>query len=114
MTTNERSEFIAGLRALADFYETNPEMPLPDDVYGKPQMNVFTLHGRERFVSGVRMLGGVRAKRWTDKQLHVSRDFGGVTLKLVISRDDVCDTSLDQRTGEYRSSCPPLLAPVAS
>jgi hypothetical protein len=72
------TELAAGLRALADFYETHPEMPL-----AYPELNIFV--GRKSEADAVRAAFGPDATETLDEpgvypEWHSKRDFAGVTL----------------------------------
>jgi hypothetical protein len=86
------AEYVAALRQLADFYESNPGMPVPTYV-----TNVVQVWTREAFVEGVRIMahGGVVEKR-TDKaeailhNHHAILRFGKLELDLEISQSLIC------------------------
>lgn len=84
-------EYARGLRALADFYEKTPSMPLP-----YPQIGIY-LYGREEFLKAAVTLskGGDVEKKADDPKVtnpyyHVLRQFGTLTLDLNIPRSTIC------------------------
>ncbi len=91
-----RGEFIAGLRALAQFYETNPDFPMPylfgaTVPYGVGAFPRDEQTSAERFAELVHMLGGDRSKNFDDDYANVTREFGpGVRLQVWAQREQVC------------------------
>jgi hypothetical protein len=93
-------DYANGLRALADFYEAHPEMPLP-----YPQVHVF-MHDREPFLAAVKDLadGGKVAKESDDNHtewpsFHAIRMFGPI--KLDVSAIFECPDSLLEEAAEF-------------
>lgn len=83
----QRATFVAGLRALADHYETTDQQ-LP---FRSAEI-VLIENDREQFAAEVRTMGGSRSKRATDGLYEVTRDFGPyVVLRLIASREEVCE-----------------------
>src|ERR1017187_3047102 len=89
--TNE--ELVAGLRSLADFYETHQDMPLPTFAW----FDNSNFWDRDQFVGAVRMLadgGMVHKKSDTDKNIlnqhHAFRMFGPIKVELTISKSVIC------------------------
>jgi hypothetical protein len=75
-------ELAAGLRALADFYETHPEMPLP----GLPTFFVFA-YDRSTFDIAKAQLGEECVQTLTDEkypEVRLVRKFGGVELRFSV------------------------------
>lgn len=71
-------ELAAGLRAVAEFYETHPDMPLP-----YPELNIFA--GGPSDAHAIKSKMGEAAIEESDKgssypEWHLKRDFGGVIL----------------------------------
>lgn len=94
-TTDPRADFTAGLRSLAEFYDTHPEFPLP--YQSKPNTgDMFSVgaHGDGDpavFAGLVRQLGGDRTKSADDTYYEVIRPFGGgVDLRVWEMRETVC------------------------
>ena len=79
-------EYVHGLRAVADWYETHPDIPFSHDqvigVYGVKDT-------KEEAVRIIEALKPCR-KEWAESFLKITRDFGGVTLKFVFMRGAVC------------------------
>lgn len=84
-------EYANGLRALAEFYEAHPDMPLPYPVH-----HVF-MADRELFLLAVKDLaeGGRVEKKADDSdssypRFHAVRMFGPVKLNVEIDRKTIC------------------------
>jgi len=85
-------EYVNGLRALADFYAANPEMPVPS--WRSVSVDLWK---KEDFVKAIRTMahGGLVEKR-TDSAKdilanhHAIRQFGAVQLDVRISKSQVC------------------------
>jgi hypothetical protein len=60
----DREQFIAGLREMADFFETNPTF----DLYAGTQLYYSFPDSRESFLDHCRMLGSFK-KEWTNDSL---------------------------------------------
>lgn len=85
------AEYVTGLRALADFYESHPDMPLPYAV------NHVYSYEREEFLKGVKILAdGGKVSKTTQGDdsnyptYHATRAFGPVTLDVQIDRKTIC------------------------
>ena len=84
--TDRRSEFVAGLRAAADFFESNPDAGVPYDA----RMG-FHCSSRDEFVTAVRALGRAE-KDFTSSYARATRDFGGgVQVDYQAYRSEVCE-----------------------
>lgn len=84
-------EYAAGLRELADFYETHPAMPQAHN-----PLRVY-IYGRENFIrAALELSSGGKITKSADKPTeiypyyHAKRMFGGVGLDVVINRNQVC------------------------
>jgi hypothetical protein len=83
------AQFIAGLRELADFYESHPEVPIPKPSY--LDFSVYSLHTKSEAAGIIKLLGTI-TKEYTDSGLFkVVRYFGPIALKFVFNRDTVCE-----------------------
>lgn len=83
----ERAEYVAGLRALADAIEAEPGIPIDRPV----TIEVYDWGGSKAdFQESVRGLGGVRTKHVSDAYMRVSRSFGPHRVTVVGDRDEVC------------------------
>lgn len=83
---DERAATVAGLRAAADFFEANPDAPMPFGVDLGRHMN-----DRDEFVSAVRALGSAR-KDFGSTYAQVARSFGGgVEIRYQAYREQVCE-----------------------
>lgn len=88
----DHAAFVAGLRELADFYETHPDAPLPQ----LPSMLTY-IADPDQYRAAVRALGGDREKYATkgaaaDEETYagVTRMFGPVAHKVFTLRENVC------------------------
>lgn len=81
------SEYVAGLREMADFFEAKPDL-VP--VWSPLIINVFA-EDRDEFTSMSRQLGGHRTKGADDNFFEVKRTFGHHTVSVNISRELVCE-----------------------
>lgn len=82
----KRSEYIAGLRALADLLEAHDEMPLPygcgtSDEYASMKMSWY-VQTKERVVALARILPGRLDKRVDDAMEHYGFELHGSLLGL--------------------------------
>ena len=82
----ERVELIAGLRGLADFLETNPDVPAP----WPTSFNVF-VQSREQLQELTRQVGGTLKKHGDENFFYLRRAFGPVNYDINIHRDQVCE-----------------------
>lgn len=113
------AEFVAGLRELADFYESRPDMPLPYTGTTAP-LNIWTfgnLGGDERDPKAAlgqiaRFMG--RAEKVTDDRFFfVSRSFGPIRLEAGAYREEVCErVVVGTETDEIEDYDPDALALV--
>lgn len=105
-TTDQRAEFVAGLRALADWYDHHPEIDLPYQATTGPVPARFSVgifpsdeayaegidDTAERFAAATKALGGSRRKQATETSMTVIRTFGpGLELDIWASRERVCE-----------------------
>lgn len=84
-------EYANGLRALADFYEAHPEMPIPH------AHQVVFMHERQSFLAAAKMLAdGGKVLKLADEEVstwprfHAIRMFGPVRLDVEIDRKTIC------------------------
>lgn len=91
-----RSEYISGLRKLADLLETQPDLPLPFD--GGAENNAstritFYLLGdpRDVFVQAARALPGPLDKEVSGDTYRVVAHLDGLHVQVVAYREDVCE-----------------------
>lgn len=106
-------DFANGLRALADFYEAHPEMPLP-----YPDHHVF-MYDREPFLRAVKELADSgRVTKEADNRdeswprFHAIRMFGPVRLDVEIDRKTICRLVEPARPAVYE--CPDSLLEEAA
>ena len=81
------SEYANGLRLVADFLEANPDVPLPEDT-----LTSYSLHDKKRLSIVARALshGGRCEKVYEDTIVNLKRDFGGIILRYIGVRSNVC------------------------
>ncbi|HSW65387.1 MAG TPA: hypothetical protein VLH56_19070 [Dissulfurispiraceae bacterium] len=89
MTRLTASEYAAGLRAIAEFYEANPDLPTP-----QAEITVYNINGKEQMAHFARAL--VRAHKEVDKKADptffvISASFSGVVLRACDWRNNVCE-----------------------
>jgi hypothetical protein len=84
-------ELAQGLRAVADFYEQNPEAIQP-----YPNL-IATTYERQRYIDTLKMMAhGGRVEKKVDgdgdilENHHAIRDFGGIKLDVRIPKNMVC------------------------
>lgn len=83
----DRQAQIDGLRKLADFLESHPDLP---SVYASP-FNIWT-YSKEAFQAAIRQTGGYLEKAALNNVFFVRRNFGGdVRLEINIGRDKLCE-----------------------
>jgi hypothetical protein len=84
--TDERNEYVQGLRELADFIEAHPDAPLP--FVGAH--NAF-VDDKTRLGAIVRACGGRWEKSATEDYFYIRRTFAaGHTYEVNVSREQVC------------------------
>lgn len=83
---SEREEFIAGLRALADWLEERPELPAP---IGGERVLVFT-QDVETFREHLRHMGAVEKKYSGDDYACAIKRFGPINYEVFTDREKVC------------------------
>lgn len=84
--TDLRTDFITGLRKLADFYEFHPDFPLPGYI---PECLAYATT-REDLARLARQLGHAD-KSVDDSYFNLRRSFGGgVRLRIYSTRSNVC------------------------
>lgn len=83
----KHAEFVAGLRAVADFYEAHPDCPMPYE----PDVTVthFEEESPEEAARVGRMLGRFE-KDYGPDLFTLSRRFNGVRLRFLFYREKVC------------------------
>lgn len=97
-SADERAEYIAGLRMLADLLEQNPHLKLP--FYGDiSPMRVLVCNDepqeqREQLAMWARVLPGQKDKQaggTTDQFLMLGANLRGIRIEVQADRDDVCE-----------------------
>ena len=91
-------EYVAGLRAVADWYEAHPEMPRLND------LSVSSVRGKEQLARIALMLPSYTEEP-LDSLYFVIGDFQGVSVKFMVWRTEVCErTVVGKRMVEARVS----------
>lgn len=92
-TTDERAEFTAGLRELADLLDQQPELPLPN--FGNVPWYLFGEGDLARQKAEarrlVRMLPGSARKWETGDLFRFGGSFHGVPWEVIVDRPAVCE-----------------------
>jgi hypothetical protein len=85
--TSERQEAIAGLRALADFLDANPDAKLPHNVQAME-----CVQSADALATRVRDLGGSWEKGTDESYFELTRSFGPrVSYQVFATRANVCE-----------------------
>ncbi|MDX1902131.1 MAG: hypothetical protein SFW66_09065 [Gammaproteobacteria bacterium] len=90
----DNKEYADSLRKIADLYEHNPELHQPE-----PEIAAYHCKTKEDAKQIIAMLGNCE-KQYTDTLFTLSKKFGGINLRFVFSRTDVCDRVISTRTVE--------------
>lgn len=77
-------EYVAGLRAVADWYEAHPEMPRLDE------LSVASVSGKEQLARIARALPSYTEEP-VGSLYFVIGDFHGVPVKFMVWRTEVCE-----------------------
>jgi hypothetical protein len=84
-SAKSHAEFVNSLRQLADFYEQNPEVPLPQ----YPSFNIFASREAEKAREQFRSFGAFQ-KEFFDNWFVARKTFGSIRLELNAPREQVC------------------------
>ena len=85
-------EYVAGLRALADWYEQRPDVPLPE-----AEISVYGVTGRtdteteKEAAQWIMREATPCEKHYVDDLFHLKKAFGPITLRFVFWRNKVCE-----------------------
>ena len=82
---NEHAEYAAGLRQLADWIESHPEIDLPEN-----EIKNYGLYNKEKAATVARAMGGRVKKIWDDTLFTLSREFGPIVLSYLGTRSNIC------------------------
>src|ERR1700677_1523783 len=82
------AEYADGLRQIAAFLESHPEIELPE-----PTMNCYRLYNKEKLAVTAQALsrGGRCEKIFTDTLVELQRSFGPILLNYVGTRSSCCE-----------------------
>ena len=78
------AEYANGLRAIADFVETHPELHLPND-----ELCCFSMDEKAQAAAVLLALKPCK-KNYGETVFYITREFGPVTLKYYFNRNSVC------------------------
>jgi hypothetical protein len=78
-------QYADSLRAIADWYEAHPEIPLPGD----DTLTNYAVCTREHAESLIRGLGNCK-KDYDETSFTISRRFGVLNVRFYFSRSEVC------------------------
>ena len=79
------SEYVSGLRKLADWYEENEGVALPESV-----ITVYGAHSKEEAAHLLRALAPCE-KTYSDGLFEIRKTFDGIKLRFVFMREAVCE-----------------------
>jgi len=103
----KHDEMVQGLRDLADFLESRPDVGVPSF----SDFNMFT-HSQEDFARRMRLMGSGE-KRQAYSYLMLEKKFGPLTLALNILQSDVCErVQVGERKVEARPAIEAHTVPV--
>lgn len=92
-TTDERAEYIAGLRALADLLERNPDLELPHTGMGGSLCVVLHETQREQLAAWARAMPGAKTKSASrdGSAFYLDGQVGRVKMTIIADRGEVCE-----------------------
>lgn len=88
-TADARVEYIAGLRALADLLEAQPELMKPHGYLSVVPLG--ERQSREQLAAWARALPGRKQKQITDEFANLVGFLRGLEIKVIAYRDEVCE-----------------------
>lgn len=90
-STDERTAYTDGLRALADWLDTNPHIDLPwtGSEYDTFQLAVWTT--KEQLATIARALPGKVRKEFHTTTVDIHASFGGLHVRAYAGRSEVCE-----------------------
>lgn len=100
-----RSEYIAGLRALADLLEQHDELELPFTGSGNSLNVIPVADQREQVAAWARALPGLVRKSVRDGYFDLTGNLHGLRIAVICDRDQVC-TRVVTGTREVTTSEP--------
>lgn len=90
---DERTEYVAGLRQLADVLERNPDLRLPYTGSHGALLVItppWTDH-RAELAAWVKVLPGRKDGHVRNEMFDLASSFAGLKIKVICSRDKVCE-----------------------
>lgn len=101
------TEYANALRRIADWIETHPEVPLPSAT----SLDITAVSGRES-LSAVARAFGTATKEYSDSLIYLIKDFGGVSLRVIEWRSNVCKRVVVGKTTVPEKILPAQLIPA--
>ena len=80
-------EFVAGLRAMADWYEQHPELDTPTSAL---MVSSFASDETPELAAQVAQAMGTFKKNYSDSIFTLTKSFGGASLQFLFYRNAVC------------------------
>jgi hypothetical protein len=79
------TDYANGLRQVADFLESHPEIKLPD-----AQLSCYAIFNKDEAAAVLHAFGNAK-KEYDDNIFLLSKDFGAINLRYVGQRSAVCE-----------------------
>ena len=106
---NERTEFITGLRELANYLENNPDAPIPSSACLSVSVtDYYNPSGTKYALGQVARCPGPWQKELDDSYLTLIKEFHGVKYMVICARDHVCTMVEPAKPAVW--DCEPLLS----
>ena len=88
-----RAAYIAGVRAVADFLEANPAVPIDDHDHLGPWLSAFSdgIGAGSAIEIAAAMDATVRHETTYGDYVYLERTFGPVTYRVTVNARDVCE-----------------------
>lgn len=100
------ASLVAGLRAMADFWEANPDIDLAvwPELYAHAYKREDFLKGAAQLARGGKLTKKAPEEEYGDGDFKVTREFAGLRVSLSIAREKLC-----RLVTAAVYDCPPLL-----
>lgn len=106
---SERTEFITGLRELADYLENNPDVPIPYQPYFAVCVTNYVEPEKTKdAIQSVARCPGPWRKELGESLLTLTKDFHGVKYGVICDRSHVCKMVEPAKPAVW--DCEPLLS----
>ena len=115
MSNPTHAEFVQGLKELAEFYESHPEVDLPER---KLSIYYFAYSAQDKILARDKMIATARAmghasKDYAGDYFFLRKEFsGGVELAACISRETVCEPVVVGYVDEPEKVIPEQVVPA--